>query len=146
LLFVALTPPFHRNAYIPSLKVYYVDLDLEPHESLAQSPRILITVAFANNVIFLAGGVVVAAPNPFCMQGENLLHGKTDDDGILDVPSLVASSCMTSSLDSHRLLVFKGSDDGVWCSWRLCCPAGYASLVVLGLTSCAGGVVLFFSF
>jgi hypothetical protein len=62
----------HWNVYLPSLKVPCVDLDLdlEPGKRLAL-PRSVMTIAVFANVVFLARGVVVAAPNPFSPQGEN---------------------------------------------------------------------------
>jgi hypothetical protein len=66
------TPSSHWNVYLPSLKVPCVDLDLdlEPGKRLAL-PRSVMTTAVFANVVFLARGVVVAAPNPFSPQGEN---------------------------------------------------------------------------
>lgn len=72
-------------------------------ESLARLRSVPTTAAFVC-VAYLAGGVVVAAPFPFGLPGEGwglLLLGQTDDGGVHVVPSLVASSCMISSLHLH---------------------------------------------
>jgi hypothetical protein len=61
---------FHWNTYHPNLKVYCVELEMEPGESLARLSSMPTMVVFAN-LVFLPGGVVVVVSNPFGLQGEN---------------------------------------------------------------------------
>jgi hypothetical protein len=53
------------------------------------------TDAFAN-VVFIAGGVVAVAPNPFGLQGKNLVYSFMERQGVLVVPTVEASSYMAS--------------------------------------------------
>ena len=64
------TLPFHRIVYHPSLQVCCMELVLRPGKSLARPLSVPTTAAFVN-VAYLVGGVVVATPNPFGLQGEN---------------------------------------------------------------------------
>lgn len=60
-----------------------MESDLELGESLARPLSVSTTVVFAN-VVFLAGGVVIVASNPFGLQRERrlLLCGNTGDDDV----------------------------------------------------------------
>jgi hypothetical protein len=60
-----------------------VESDLELGESLARPLSVSTMVVFAN-VVFLAGGVVIVASNPFGLQRERrlLLCGNTGDDDV----------------------------------------------------------------
>lgn len=60
-----------------------MESDLELGESLARPLSVSTTAVFAN-VVFLAGGVVIVASNPFGLQRERrlLLCGKTGDDDV----------------------------------------------------------------
>jgi hypothetical protein len=112
---------FINSPAIHTFKVGCTELVLGLGESLILT-CVGPTTAVLVGIVYLAGGVVVVAPMPFGLQGENLSarSGETDDGGVLVVPSLVASSCLTSSLLLRRSLDVRRPVTCV-CSWRARC-------------------------